>query len=447
MTTRSMTIMIGHGGSGPGVRFLERLCQEHGVEGGHAKQADEQVLERFFVRLPRTDEEASSEGDSAWYPRALAIDFSFDEQRGSELRKYLRSDQLLGTDTGTGGSENRWWQGYENAARALAPRLESMFKARFAATKTFHIIHSSGGGTGSGAAAFIVDWLREKEAQREITTFRPQILTYTILPSEHDDAGDVAPYNTLLCLNALLGNRVPLKVEEIPQPAKRGANAVLLFDNEALRRAYLAATGRTAESQDYSELNEIIARFLLNLTSMDRVHGGKQRDIGDAITNLAPGSQVFLTPGMEPIAAGESEEPLHALSLIALAMRADHTFSGSSITKETLKAVYFGVRGDVDANEVEVAKKRLKRDYPSLRYLPNHHSHSASPGSQRDVVLVSNCEGIGERLRQVNAEAVRLLADPKEPFRKYIEEHIEWDDFQRNLADFGTFLDRNFGSP
>jgi len=210
--------------------------------------------------------------------------------------------QLL---AGTSGSGNNWARGARHygaraCARAASParltllpaagphyREALMEQVRCAveacdSPQAFLLLHSLGGGTGSGVGSFLL---------QELQDAYPALwrVAAPLLPASLGDAADdvvTSPYNTVMALRALAEH----------------TDIVLPFCNAALGEAAAAAAARRARAgappprplrgapppKPFDAANGAAARALLDLLASNRWPGSLNTDLSELSTNLVP---------------------------------------------------------------------------------------------------------------------------------------------------------------
>lgn len=133
------------------------------------------------------------------------------------------------------------------------------------------------------------------------------------MPSENDDVV-TSPYNSFLSLSKLTETCdcvVPVdnqslfniyeRIYQVPSNSRKAASS--LTDNDmSLSKIYSQKSTRKMEAFD--TMNNIVANFMLNMTSSMRFEGTMNVDINDIVTNLVPFSKLnFLASSMAPFCA------------------------------------------------------------------------------------------------------------------------------------------------
>ncbi|KAL5468706.1 hypothetical protein EMCRGX_G029815 [Ephydatia muelleri] len=144
--------------------------------------------------------------------------------------------------------------------------------------QSFFMMHSMGGGTGSGVGTRILEILRDEYPD----VHRFSVVVY---PSEKDDV-ITSPYNCVLAHRELTEN----------------ADCVLPIENQALSdicgKAVASQSKHTSSSarqcssitkdKPFDEMNNVVANLLLALTSASRFEGSLNVDLNEITMNLVP---------------------------------------------------------------------------------------------------------------------------------------------------------------
>uniref|UniRef100_I3JZK5 Tubulin epsilon 1 n=2 Tax=Oreochromis TaxID=8139 RepID=I3JZK5_ORENI len=254
--TQSVVVQVGQCGNQVGCRFWDLALREH----AHVNKRGlyDEALSSFFRNV-----------DSRYVKPAVLVDMEegvVNQILQGPLREVFDSTQLL---TDVSGSGNNWAVG--NMTYGSAYREKIVDKLRKAAEQCdclqcFFLIHSMGGGTGSGLGTRVLSLLEEEfpEVCRIITS---------IYPSAEDDV-ITSPYNSVLAMNKLTEH----------------ADCVLLVENQSLvdivnkikimshgtkpgliiKRNSTVTSGQgglSGAEKPFDAMNNIVANLLLNITS------------------------------------------------------------------------------------------------------------------------------------------------------------------------------------
>lgn len=154
----------------------------------------------------------------------------------------------------------------------------------------FLLVHSLGGGTGSGLGSLLLRKLSDEYEKKTKVNF-------SIFPSPQMGASVVEPYNSVLASRIL--------IEE--------SDLTVMFDNESLYRVSCDQLG--IESPSFGNINRLIARTISSLTSAQRFPGPINGTLREYVMNLVPYKTVhFLVPSLAPLVP-EDESHRHWLPL------------------------------------------------------------------------------------------------------------------------------------
>ncbi|KAJ3373824.1 Tubulin epsilon chain [Allomyces arbusculus] len=217
--------------------------------------------------------------------RGLMIDMEegvINAMDGSPLRELFTPDQIL---TATSGSGNNWAVGHHHYGAQYGDQLRDMIRKQAEACdalQSVFLIHSLGGGTGSGLGTRIAALLADElpDVYRFATVVAPS--------PQHDDVV-TSPYNAVLALRHLAEH----------------ADAVVPVENQALMDicAHAGVSDPKADAKPFGAMNQIVAQLMLNMTASMRFPGSLNVDINEITMNLVPFPALkYLLASMSPVA-------------------------------------------------------------------------------------------------------------------------------------------------
>ncbi|KAL8186410.1 UNVERIFIED_CONTAM: Tubulin epsilon chain, partial [Gekko kuhli] len=235
--------------------------------------------------------------------RALLIDMEegvVNEILQGPLRDIFDSKQLI---TDVSGSGNNWAVGHKLYGCQYRERIvEKLRKAaeHCDCLQCFFVIHSMGGGTGSGLGTFVLNVLEEEfpEVYRFVTS---------IYPSREDDV-ITSPYNSVLAMKELSEHAdcvLPIEneslfdiVSKINQMTKCGK-----LGSSVKQASLVTSSGvKTTKEKPFDAMNNIVANLLLNLTSSARFEGSLNMDLNEITMNLVPFPRLhYLVSSLTPL--------------------------------------------------------------------------------------------------------------------------------------------------
>ncbi|KAL0122023.1 hypothetical protein PUN28_007073 [Cardiocondyla obscurior] len=180
------------------------------------------------------------------------------------------------TVTNYPGSGNNWAVGYYVHGREYQDRLEESIRHMVEKCDRLHgflLMHSLGGGTGSGLGTATLKLLKDNypHVERIVSCVYPANTQDTI----------TAPYNTLLATQELVEHATCVFPVE---------NKALLdiCNNQLKKRDNTGQMNYNASCKPFQDMNSIIVNMLLHLTSGSRFPGSLNMDMNEVATNLVP---------------------------------------------------------------------------------------------------------------------------------------------------------------
>lgn len=187
----------------------------------------------------------------------------------------FKGESMVG---GSGGTGSNWARGYNDMkiTRCVMDAVQSATE-RCDRLQGFQMVHSLGGGTGSGLGARVLDEVRHQYPGRTVNTF-------SVVPSSSVSAAAIEPYNAALAMARLIA----------------GADNTYFADNRAL---YDACTTRpmTYGGPAYADLNHLVTQTMSGVTAGLRFAGELNADMRKCTANLVPYPKMhFFVPGFAP---------------------------------------------------------------------------------------------------------------------------------------------------
>jgi len=275
MVREIIHVQVGQCGNQVGTAFWEAVFKEHELncEGKYtmpdqpAADADgdgePDVLESVDVYFRPTTEEKLN---AKWIPRAVLVDLepgTMDTIKASSLGKTFKPDNMC---FGANGAGNNWAKGHYTEGAELVEEVLDKIRQEIEqcdAPQGFQLMHSLGGGTGSGMGTLLLLKIRDGYPDR-ITT------TYSIYPSPKVSDTVVEPYNAVLSSHQLLEN----------------SDETFIVDNEALYN--ISNNVLKNQNPTYKQLNGLIAQATCGITASLRFPGSLNGDLRKLGVNLVP---------------------------------------------------------------------------------------------------------------------------------------------------------------
>jgi len=279
-----VTIQAGQCGNQVGTKFWETVCEEHNIgnDGKFNGNKDSPQYHGVDVLFRKLENEK-------YVPRSILFDLepgTIDRIRSSSMiRNIFQPDNfVVGVSPAGNWAKGFYTEGYEMMDEVMdAIRLETEKADHL---QGFQLIHSLGGGTGSGMGSHLLIKLREEYPDR-------MLYTHSIVPSS-----DVVtePYHIVLGMHYLIEN----------------SDATYTYDNGALSNYCSKKINIIQPIHD--DLNHIIAYSMSGATCSLRYPIGNNHlncDLRRLVYNLVPFPRLhFLMTSISPFTASSSPLPL-----------------------------------------------------------------------------------------------------------------------------------------
>uniref|UniRef100_H2Z471 Tubulin/FtsZ GTPase domain-containing protein n=1 Tax=Ciona savignyi TaxID=51511 RepID=H2Z471_CIOSA len=347
--TQSIVIQVGQCGNQIGCRFWDLCLREHACYS--KKGIYDDAISSFFRNTDARSDEAydlPSTVQKIKNLKARAILVDMEEGVVNELVQGYLGDifdhkQLI---TDVSGSGNNWAVGHkEYGSRYQEEILDQVRKAAEACDclQCFFILHSMGGGTGSGLGTAILSLLQDNfpEVYRFVTA---------VYPSTDDDV-ITSPYNSVLAMKELTEN----------------ADCVLPINNEALLPLVLDLL---KNEKPFDHMNNIVANMILNMTSLSRFEGTLNVDLNEIAMNLVPFPRLhYLVSSVAPlfITKDLGLQPRRLDQAFDDLFTKDHQLVSADPKSSLYLACALMVRGkDVNVSDL---RRNIARIAPSLNFV------------------------------------------------------------------------------
>ncbi|MBN3326732.1 TBE protein, partial [Atractosteus spatula] len=363
---------VGQCGNQVGCRFWDLALREHAHV--NKKGIYDEALSSFFRNVDtRTSAGEGIRGGkiSSLKARAVLIDMEegvVNEILQGPLREVFDSKQLI---TDVSGSGNNWAVGHKVYGCTYREQIvENLRKAaeHCDCLQCFFVIHSMGGGTGSGLGTFVLNLLEDEfpEVYRIVTS---------VYPSAEDDV-ITSPYNSVLAMRELTEHAdcvLPIEnqslvdiVNKIKQMAYSGKpGAVIKQDSTIIS----GRGGVSSLEKPFDAMNNIVANLLLNLTSSARFEGSLNMDLNEIAMNLVPFPRLhYLVPSLTPLyTLADVNIPSRRLDqMFTDAFSRDHQLIHADPKNSLYLACALMVRGNVQVSDLRRNIERLK---PCLQFV------------------------------------------------------------------------------
>uniref|UniRef100_A0A3P9HWC3 Tubulin, epsilon 1 n=1 Tax=Oryzias latipes TaxID=8090 RepID=A0A3P9HWC3_ORYLA len=369
--TQSVVVQVGQCGNQVGYRFWDLALREYASVNKRGLYDD--ATSSFFRNVDWRKGAACSVGGQIQHLKARAVLVDMEEGVISQilqgpLRELFDSAQLL---TDVSGSGNNWATGhmtYGSVYRELI--VDKLRKAAELCDclQCFFLIHSLGGGTGSGLGTRVLGLLEEEfpGVSRIVTS---------MFPSAEDDV-ITSPYNSVLAMRELtehahcvlpVENQSLMDIVQKIQMVARGAKPELMVRRNATLSS--GQGGVQEVDKPFDAMNNIVANLLLNMTSSARFEGCLNVDLNEIAMNLVPFPRLhYLVPSLTPLytLADVNAVPRRLDQMFSDAFSKDHQLIHANPKQSMYLACALMVRGNVHVSDL---RRNIERLRPSLSFV------------------------------------------------------------------------------
>ncbi|ETO34084.1 tubulin alpha-1 chain [Reticulomyxa filosa] len=343
-----LTIEIGQAGIQLGNAIWEQYCAEHDIDNTGKRKDEKSRDDLVTVFFEETN-------DGHFIPRNLARDLKkkiiiikidlepsvIDNVINGPFAALFSREFLL---SGKEDAANNFARGFYSIGGQIIDKVNDKIRKRiehFDYLMGFMIVHSVGGGTGSGLSSLILEHLAVDYKKKEKIGF-------DIYPSPTLSTCVTEPYNALLATHWLIDH----------------TDISLVLDNEAIYG--LCQNKLFITKPDINNLNRLISKVISSMTTSLRFRAELNVYLDEYSTSLVAFQRLhFLTTGMSPIV------PKTHLSNISYTLQdiVDQCFKPSNWlvqytnfdpAEDKYMAFYLNFRGDVKSKEANAEYIWLK---------------------------------------------------------------------------------------
>ncbi|KAG6580075.1 tubulin epsilon chain-like [Phytophthora cinnamomi] len=409
MPRELITLQVGQCGNQIGRQFWQLALEEHAQ---HSRRAVfDESMSSFFrnvdsrhsppVDLPFNAGQSAIRSLKA---RAILVDMEqgpVAETMAGTLGELFDQQQLL---TDVSGSGNNWAHGHCVYGPKYREQLQDKLHRAVElcdSLQSFFVMHSMGGGTGSGLGTYILGLLEDQY---------PDVYRFAtvVFPSEDDDVV-TSPYNSMLALRELTehadcvlpienealmdlcakiqrgtsseqththvvdGSRLTDSVDlrELEKFYKSGKGPPVAAARQAKKKGGVNPPGPQKKTSAFGEMNNIVARLLTNLTSSMRFEGSLNVDLNEITTNLVPFPKLhFLLSSMSPVFATSDprQQPRRLNQMFSEAFQKDHQLIRANPRASVYLACGLLMRGNVEVSDINANIQRLQSEVRMIHW-------------------------------------------------------------------------------
>lgn len=343
--TQSIVLQIGQCGNQIGAQFWASALKEHSSHDSRGLYSD--AISSFFRNVDSVDQcnmavRIPPAKIQQLRARAVLIDMEegvLNNLLRSNLGELFLSTELIGDVSGAG---NNWATGFHFYGERHKDRIVEAVRREAEmcdCLQSFFILHSMGGGTGSGLGTRTLALLAEHF---------PEVYRFVVpvYPSNDDDV-ITSPYNTVLAMNQITEH----------------ANCVVPVENQALSR--LCAASDTAKvdtirshvsegkEKAFNRMNSLVSKVILDITASARFEGTLNVDMNEISMNLVPFPRAhYLLPAIAPLATPKIPQQRHLDAIFSDVLSSSHSLCSADVRKGTFLACAMLVRGNVQVSDI-----------------------------------------------------------------------------------------------
>lgn len=384
-----ITLQVGQAGNQVATQFWDSIRKEHGLSvDGKVTSAGEHVEEDQLpdavanLGVMFNPTLAKDTYSATWIPRGILVDLepgTMDVVKAHSMGKLFRPNNMISGQTGAG---NNWAKGYYNEGQEIIDEIMDRTRLEVESCEClqgFQLVHSIGGGTGSGLGTLILNNIRDCYVDRMTST-------YTVFPSNRVSDTVVEPYNAVLSTHQLIEN----------------SDETFILDNEAMH--CIAKYVLKIKQPSFADINQLVSQVSCGISSSLRFPGTLNCDLRKLAVNLIPFPRLhFFMCSHAPFLYKESADrtAVNIRSLVSASYSASHFFCSCHPEDGHYMAAAMLFRGeDLREQEIDEAIGRLqeKSSDDFVEWIPNNLLTSAirvpSKRSPLSTTLIGNTTAI-----------------------------------------------------
>ncbi|KAJ3014788.1 Tubulin beta chain (Beta tubulin) [Thoreauomyces humboldtii] len=385
MPREIIVVSAGQCGNQIGSKFWEVISDEHGIDPtGHYNGDSDLQLERISVYY----NEASG---GKYVPRAVLVDLepgTMDSTRASPYGQLYRPDNFV---FGQSGAGNNWAKGYYTEGAELVESVLDVVRKEAEGSDSlqgFQVLHSLGGGTGSGMGTLLVSKIREEYPDRMLCTF-------SVMPSPKVSDTVVEPYNATLAIHQLVEN----------------SDLTFMIDNEALYDI-CQRTLKIAQPH-YADLNHLVCTVISGITTCLRFPGQLNADLRKLAVNMVPFPRLhFFMVGFAPLTARGSQaySSINVAELTAQLFDAKNMMAACDPRHGRYLTVSTIFRGKISTKEVEQQMYNMQTKNSSyfVEWIPSNIKTAICDipprGLKMSATFIGNSTSIQEPFKRIQVQ-------------------------------------------
>ncbi|ESO10597.1 hypothetical protein HELRODRAFT_186652 [Helobdella robusta] len=435
--TQSIVIQVGQCGNQIGARFWDLALKEHKTL-CTKKTSSVDSVNSFFEQVD------NERGQTTLKARAVLVDMEegvVDGMTKSNMGSIFKHQQLIKDFSGSG---NNWAVGHFEYGGKHDEDLRDCVRRAVETCdclQCFFMLHSMGGGTGSGLGTYILKQLEDD--YQDVYRF-----VIPIFPSQDDDV-ITSPYNAILALSHLTDHAdcvLPIENQALSnivtkissssnklasrygkKPQSSSSSLLTSSSSSSSKMTSLSSSSSSSATRRgcgdggkdgglaFDEMNNIVANMILNLTRSSRFDGSLNVDLNEITMNLVPYPTMhFILSSQSPLlnSSDETGSAKRLDSMFTEAYSPDHQMMTSDPRTGVFMACALLVRGRVELSDIRRNVDRLKKTLKFVHWNqdgwktglcstpPPHFSHS--------LLSLSNNSSLWKNFQDMNGRFLKL---------------------------------------
>ncbi|XP_071941333.1 tubulin beta-1 chain-like [Antedon mediterranea] len=383
-------LQIGQCGNQVGTQFWEQVTKEHGISSTGTYEGNSDL------ELRRANVYFNQESRGIYTPRAVLVDLepgTMDAARSGDYGRLFKPDNFIYAQSGAG---NNWAKGYYTDGAELIEEIMEVVQKEAEecdCLQGFQLIHSLGGGTGSGLGTLLMSKLHEEYPDRILAS-------YSVLPSPGVSATIVEPYNSGLAMNQLIDH----------------SEMTFCIDNQALAAICSRTLKLTAPT--YSQMNQLVANTMCGVTTCLRFPGQLNAGLRKLAVNMIPFPRLhFFMTGFAPMVSTDNriynEDTVSQLTKQVFHAKNMMTACDPRHGRYLSAAVVY--RGNMSVCEVDREVKNIqnKSSNDFVDWIPDNIKTAVCnippPNYKKTATFMGNNTAISEIIRRVSEQFTMML--------------------------------------
>ncbi len=381
----NIIISVGQAGVQIGDMFWKTLCAEHGIDPAdgrcEGRAEPKGNWNGFFSQLGEGE-------DSSYIPRAIFVDLEpsvIDAVKDSSPGLYNPANYISSVE----GSSSNFAVANQGKGSELLDEIMTRVSAEIEKCDLpggIIMIHSLGGGTGSGLGCLVLSEIKAKYPQIPL-------LSAAIMPSAQVSSVVTEPYNAVFALETL----------------KNSCDACIVFDNEALFK--LTQEQWLIDNPTLDDLNRLVCELLSEITATMRYSGYLTVEISlrELLTNLVPQPDLhFLIVSTAPLYPPDdskfAEQSVDEMTQALFSK--DYVFAKCNPLDGFFLSTAVIYRGKVaDKPKADAALAKVREQLPLTDWIPTAfkigYVNEPSLTRNKSMVMIANNTAVADVLERI----------------------------------------------